>query len=289
MTKPKTPTAPTLADLRDEIDRIDQGMHQLLIERGQIIDTLIKVKKTQGFRLRVPARPRGLDDAPAGRAPSWHFAARHGGEHLARHHLDLHACAGALFGPCRYERRDAAMRDSVRFHFGFTVPFRTHLGAEGVVKAVAASKGDLGLVPANAVAGSGAWWTLLEGDKAPKMIARLPFVERADHPASLPVFGISWPAADAIVKEVEVFSVKVSGWSAAAARAVSPLAEVVAVPDSAFDGAALLISIPEGKTLADITAALVNAGASVRSSALVGSHATRYTIAGGARPLPAAR
>lgn len=80
---------------------------------------------------------------------------------------------------------------------------------------------------------------------------------------------------------------KVSGWSAAAARAISPLAEVVAVPDSAFDGAALLISIPEGKTLADITAALVNAGASVRSSALVGSHATRYTVAGGARPLPA--
>jgi hypothetical protein len=184
---------------------------------------------------------------------------------------------------------DAAMRDSVRFHFGFTVPFRTHLGAEGVVKAVAASKGDLGLVPANAVAGSGAWWTLLEGDKAPKIIARLPFVERADHPASLPVFAISWPAADAIVTEVQVFSVKVSGWSAAAARAISPLAEVVAVPDSAFDGAALLISIPEGKTLADITTALVNAGASVRSSALVGSHATRYTVAGGAHPLPAAR
>jgi hypothetical protein len=184
---------------------------------------------------------------------------------------------------------DAAMRDSVRFHFGFTVPFRTHLGAESVVNAVAASKGDLGLVPANAVAGSGAWWSLLEGDKAPKIIARLPFVERADHPASLPVFALSWPAADAIVKEVEVYSVKVSGWSAAAARAISPLAEVVAVPDGAFDGAALLVSIPEGRTLADITAALVNAGASVRSTALVGSHATRYTVAGGTRPLPAAR
>jgi len=56
---------------------------------------------------------------------------------------------------------DAAMRDSVRFHFGFTVPFRTHLGAAGVLHAVAASKGDLGLVPANAVAGparGGACW-----------------------------------------------------------------------------------------------------------------------------------
>ncbi len=289
MTKPDTPTQPTLADLRDEIDRIDQGMHQLLIERGQIIDTLIKVKKTQdsgsAFRpAREASMMRRLVERHHGILPLdtvesiWRVIISTFTHVQAPYSVHADMSAG-----------DAAMRDSVRFHFGFTVPFRTHLGAEGVVKAVAASKGDLGLVPANAVAGSGAWWTLLEGDKAPKIIARLPFVERADHPASLPVFGISWPAADAIVKEVEVFSVKVSGWSAAAARAVSPLAEVVAVPDSAFDGAALLISIPEGKTLADITAALVNAGASVRSSALVGSHATRYTIAGGARPLPAAR
>jgi chorismate mutase len=288
MSKTDTPTQPTLADLRAEIDRIDQGMHQLLIERGQIIDTLIKVKKTQdsgsAFRpAREAAMMRRLVERHHGILPLdtvesiWRVIIATFTHVQAPYSVHADMSAG-----------DAAMRDSVRFHFGFTVPFRTHLGAEGVVKAVAASKGDLGLVPANAVAGSGAWWTLLEGDKAPKIIARLPFVERADHPASLPVFAISWPAADAIVTEVQVFSVKVSGWSAAAARAISPLAEVVAVPDGAFDGAALLISIPEGKTLADITAALVNAGASVRSSALVGSHATRYTVADGARPVPAA-
>ena len=37
---------PTLADLRREIDRIDEGMHRLLMERGDIIDTLIATKKT---------------------------------------------------------------------------------------------------------------------------------------------------------------------------------------------------------------------------------------------------
>ena len=181
------------------------------------------------------------------------------------------------------------MRDSARFHFGFTVPFVGHMGAAGVVKAVTASKGDLGLVPAVAVAGSDAWWALLEGATAPKIIARLPFVERPDHPASLPVFAISWPAADAIVKEVEVFSLKLSGWSAAAARAATPLADIVALPDGAFDGAALLVSVPEGRTLDQITQALVKAGASVRSCALVGSHATRYTVAGSAPKAPAER
>ncbi len=43
-----TEAAPTtLADLRAEIDRIDSEMHALLIERSQIIETLISVKKTQ--------------------------------------------------------------------------------------------------------------------------------------------------------------------------------------------------------------------------------------------------
>jgi hypothetical protein len=183
---------------------------------------------------------------------------------------------------------DAAMRDSARFHFGFTVPFVPHMGAAGVVAAVNASRGDLGLVPAQSVGGS-AWWTLLERDGAPKIIARLPFVERDDHPAALPVFAVSHPAADAIVKDVEVWSVKVSGWGPAASQAVAALAEVAAVPDRAFDGAALLISVPSGKTLAEITAALINAGASVRSSTLVGSHATRYTVRNGDRTQPGRR
>jgi hypothetical protein len=53
------------------------------------------------------------------------------------------------------------------------------------------------------------------------------------------------------------------------------------VPDTAFDGAVLLISVSKANSLERIKAALIEAGASVRSSALVGSHATRYTVANG--------
>jgi hypothetical protein len=48
--------------------------------------------------------------------------------------------------------------------------------------------GDLGPVPAFTTAGAGPWWSALEFDEAPKITARLPFVERADHPAGLSVF-----------------------------------------------------------------------------------------------------
>src|SRR6267143_5814970 len=43
--KPKD--APSLGDLRRDIDRIDEAMHGLLMERGEIIDRLIAVKQTQ--------------------------------------------------------------------------------------------------------------------------------------------------------------------------------------------------------------------------------------------------
>ena len=148
------------------------------------------------------------------------------------------------------------------------------------VEAAAKSKGDLALV--SAIASRTPWWNALEADGAPKIIARLPFLERADHPAALPVFLISRVADDAMVTEVQTWSVRVSGWNADVARALAPLAEIVAVPDTAFDGAALLVSVagqgPESKGFEAIKLALIKAGASVRSSALVGSHATRYTV-----------
>jgi hypothetical protein len=122
---------------------------------------------------------------------------------------------------------------------------------------------------------------MLEVVGAPKIIARLPFVERADHPAALPVFVVSRVADDAMVTEVETWSVRVSGWNADIARALSPLADIVAVPDTAFDGAALLVSISGANRLEKIKLALIQAGASVRSTALVGSHAARYTLPNG--------
>ena len=47
MAKPSRSEVPSLAELRREIDRTDESMHRLLMERGEIIDRLISVKQTQ--------------------------------------------------------------------------------------------------------------------------------------------------------------------------------------------------------------------------------------------------
>ena len=273
---PRRP-APTLADLRREIDRVDAAMHALLIERGETIDQLIAVKKSEeiGSAFR-PAREAEM---------MRRLVQRHHGslpldtvESIWRVIISTFTSVQAPFSVhADLSAGDALMRDSARFHFGFTVPFVPHMGAASVVEAVSESKGDLGLVPAFATAGAGPWWPALEFSSAPKIIARLPFVERADHPAALPVFVVSRAAADAMVTETEVWSLRVSGWSASAVHGLAEIADVIAVPDRAFDGAALLVSAPLGAIDA-VSAALVKAGASIRSSALVGSHATRYTV-----------
>jgi len=281
MSKPPQAPAqtPALDDLRKEIDRIDETMHQLLMERGEIIDRLIAVKKTQesGSAFR-PAREAEM---------MRRLVKRHKGilpldtaESIWRVIISTFTYVQAPFSVhADLSAGDALMRDSARFHFGFTVPFVPHMGAAAVVAAVSTSKGDLGLVPATAVAGAGAWWSALEFDAAPKIIARLPFVERADHPAALPVFVISRVTADAMATEAPVWSIRVSGWGAGPAQALSTLADFIAVPDRVFDGAALLVTLPKNVSLEQVSAAMVKAGATVRSSALVGSHATRYTIA----------
>ena len=273
MASPPDAPKPTLADLRREIDRIDEAMHRLLMERGDIIGTLIATKKTaeSGSAFR-PAREADM---------MRRLVERHRGllpldtvESIWRVIISTFTYVQAPFSVhADLSPGEAAMRDSARFHFGFTVPFISHIGASGVVAAIATSRGDIGLVPATTA--SSPWWAALEGGDAPKIIARLPFVERADHPAALPVFGIARPNPDALVTDVECWSIRVAGWSQTVSRALH--AEVLAVQDGAFDGAALLISVPQGGIQA-VTDALVKAGASVRSKALVGSHARRYTV-----------
>src|SRR5450755_1548601 len=160
----KAPQTPSLDDLRKEIDHIDEAMHKLLMKRAEIIDRLISVKKSQetgsAFRpMREAEMMRRLVKRHKGILPLDTV------ESIWRVIISTFTYVQAPFSVhADLSAGDALMRDSARFHFGFTVPFVPHMGAAGVVAAVSASKGDLGLVPATAVAGAGPWWSALEFD-----------------------------------------------------------------------------------------------------------------------------
>ena len=278
-----TTPPPTLADLRREIDRIDEAMHRLLMERGEIIDTLIATKKTaeSGSAFR-PAREADMMKR---------LVERHRGllpldtvESIWRVIIATFTYVQAPFSVhADLSAGEAAMRDTARFHFGFTVPFAPTLAPPAWSRRSRRRAAIWG-------------WCRRPAPRAPggrRSKAATPRRSSRGCPSwSAPTIRpacrcsrIARPNPDALVTDVETWSVRVAGWGPAVSRALDPSAEVIAVPDRAFDGAALLVSVPRGGIDA-LVAVMVKAGASVRSKALVGSHATRYTVtaAGPARP-----
>ncbi len=270
------PPKTTLADLRVEIDRIDAEMHELLIARGRVIDHLIEIKTRQGggsaFRpAREAAMMRAIAERHRGRLPLDTV------ESIWRVIISTFTYVQAPYSVhIDVSGDDARMRDSARFHFGFTVPCVQHLGATDVIAAVGESKGDLGMFALDGGPGAGAWWTRLAPPDAPKIIARLPFVERADHPAGVPVFVISKPLVDGAAREVVLESVTLDRWRAEIPGALGEIGAEVIGSAAGGTGLALLVARPGDIPADGVSKALrLAGGADVRASE-VGAHADRF-------------
>jgi chorismate mutase len=266
-----------LAALRQEIDRIDLALHRGLMQRGEIIDRLIAVKARQGggsaFRPgREAEMMRRLVERHSGLLPLdtvegiWRIIISTFTYVQANYSVHVDVSGG-----------DPPMRDSARFHFGFTVPYVPHNSAAGVIDAVKRSPGDLGLVRISASAAEGAWWTGLTDPQAPKVIARLPFVERPDHPAGLPVFVVSKPVEDAAAREVVLYAIQVERWRDGLPALISDVhGEIVGnAPDRM--GLSLLVALtgPQSSDSGERLRALPGA----TRVAEVGSHAARFDVA----------
>lgn len=272
----------TLADLRVDIDRIDAAMHGLLMERGEIIDRLIAVKARQGggsaFR---PAREAAMMRA---------LAERHRGllpldtvESIWRIIISTFTFVQSPY--CVHadiSGGEANMRDSARFHFGFSVPFTPHMSAAAAIDAVARSHGDLGMLQLGAGAAAGVWWSGLCPSQAPKIIARLPFVERGDHPASLPVFVIARPIADAAARDVVLHAAALERWREGVPAAIGALGGEIVGNAAERDGLGLLLALPGAVSQTAVRAALAEAGAPPLRLVEAGSHAARFEF--GAKP-----
>ncbi len=277
MTSPSP--ADALAALRVDIDRIDAAMHGLLMERGEIIERLIAVK-TQGgggsaFR---PGREAEM---------MRRIAERHRGplpldtvESIWRVIISTFTFVQAPYAVhADMAGGDAAMRDAVRFHFGFTVPLHACRDAGAVTAAVAAAPNDLGLIPVAHEGATGApWWSTLGGAEAPVIIARLPFIERSDHPAGLPVFVIARPGAAAGVRDVVLHAVR----AGPVMPAFEPLGATVLDAGGGEEGEHRLVAVPE-----PLSAGFVQ---ELRAHDIgvteVGGHAARFAFTADASSLP---
>jgi hypothetical protein len=168
------------------------------------------------------------------------------------------------------------MRDSARFHFGFTVPCVLHASVGEVIEAVRRSTGDLGMFAIDSIPTARPWWTALAQPEAPKVIARLPFVERSDHPAGISVFVVSNPLADGGARDIILESVAVDRWRPGFSSALQTVGAEVIGSAANFVGLALLIARPGASAADAVVAKLQAAGGVDVRSAEIGAHASRF-------------
>lgn len=173
-----------LTDLRREIDDLDNAIHDLLIRRVEIVENISAVKKQEtggNGAFRGAIRP-GREAQIIRR-----LLARHTGtlssSVVSRIWRELISALCRLQGPlevavCAPEK-SVGYWDLARSHYGSATPMTLHHSPQIVLRMVSEGDGVVGMLPAPGSDDESPWWLHLvtSVEDAPKVIARLPFVE----------------------------------------------------------------------------------------------------------------
>lgn len=272
---------PSLLQLRDEIDRVDAVIHAALVERGEIVGQVIEAKRAAGdtgsaFR---PDREAALMRKIVLKEPGrWPLDAP---ENIWRVIVATSTYTQVPYAVhADISGGDIPMRESMRFHFGFTVPFIPADDSRAVISAVDASTGDLGMFRIDQSAALGVWWKGLEHPRAPKIIARLPFAERRDHPVGLPVFVIARPQKEGLARETILASVRAERWRMPAFEALRAIGAELLSSAGDATGAHLLVAHPAEIAPKALTDALAGAKCAPSRYVEIGCHANRFSLPG---------
>jgi chorismate mutase / prephenate dehydratase len=215
----------SLADLRREIDAVDDQMHELIMHRAEL--TLgVKAAKARANN-HVYLRP-GREALILRR-----LAAQHEGGFplgaIVRIWRELLCAQIPIQGPfviAVATSDDIGLWDSARDHFGSDTAMTAYGDADSALDAVAAGRATLAVLPEPS--DDAPWWrNLMERPDGPRIVVKLPFVamERRDKPAATAyVAGLVPPEASG--DDVTILASAAGGDFEAALRAqgLEPLA-----------------------------------------------------------------
>lgn len=171
-------SAEELGRIRARIDQIDTSMHDLLLERGGLIERLRQVKGVAGragTTAMRPAREAQMMNA---------LAARHSGplpfrvvERLWREIIAGFTQLQAPFSVVLAGAEDVELVEIGRFYFGVTTPLTIVAGAAEVLERIADDDSAVGVIADQRAGGKTPWWVLLAGagDSPARVVAKLPF------------------------------------------------------------------------------------------------------------------
>jgi chorismate mutase/prephenate dehydratase len=170
---------PDLAVLRARLDRLDDKIHDLLMERALVIENVARSGKAAVFR---PGREAEI---------LRRLLARHTGKLPAQTVVRMwrEMLAGTTAMQTRVTIAATQTASIAREHFGFLTPVIEYPTARAVLDAVRTGSASIGVLPFPS--GPGAWWPALRRVQPHLFIlARLPFW--AERPLHVPI-------ADALV------------------------------------------------------------------------------------------
>ena len=169
--------APSLDNLRQEIDAIDGELHGLIGRRADVVGRIATVKPAGGLALRPGREAQVLRQRLATHKGPFPAAAvfRIWREMMCA--LTLMQTPGLKIAICRPHDQPGYW-DLARDHFGCQITFVANDTPAQVLAAVRANPSTLGVVPVPIEADAAPWWPLLAGRDAtlPNIVARLPFL-----------------------------------------------------------------------------------------------------------------
>ncbi len=175
----------SLEQLRQEIDGIDDRIHDLIMDRTEVIKQVRELKRGQPVKIRPAREARIL----------YRLIERHRGpfpkQELVRIWRELIVATLSFEGPFSVavympetetssgpegDRRSGRW-GMARDQYGSFTPMTGHVSAHRVIEAVYSHEASVGILPLPQRNEEDPWWPHLTtpGDNTPKIIARLPF------------------------------------------------------------------------------------------------------------------
>ena len=175
------PTPSDLVELRRRLDEIDDKLHDLLIERAEIVSVVAASKKEGNLPAFQPSREaqiiRRLVDRHHGEFPVATLV-RMWREMLAATVRLQSPFAVAVFAPIESQ----GFWDLARDHYGSHTPMSAYRSVGQVIRAVTEGQASVGVLPMPQEGEADPWWRhlLSKDDDAPRVVARLPFGARGN-------------------------------------------------------------------------------------------------------------
>src|SRR5438045_2829766 len=169
--------APSLDNLRQEIDAIDGDLHGLIRRRAALVDRISASKPVGGLALRPGREALVMRQRLATHRGPFPPAAVYRMWREMMCAFTLMQTPDLKIAICRPSDQPGFW-DLARDHFGCQIPFVANDTPAQVLAAVRANPTTLGVVPAPSEADTAPWWPLLAGHDAtlPNVVVRLPFL-----------------------------------------------------------------------------------------------------------------